>query len=372
MASSPELPEIGSVVAGRFELRSVLGKGGMGVVYEAHDNERDELCALKILSPHHGDKAKVVARFDLEAQITAKLHGPNVAKVFDVGALPDDSRYIAMELLTGRDLAAELAARGSLPISTAVDIAIQTAEAMTEAHALGVVHRDLKPANLFLVEDDDRLRVKVLDFGISRLVDDETHLTTEFSQLGTVAYMSPEQVESAARVDARTDVWSLGVVLYEMIVGRPPFEGAGTGILVAIMTRPAALPSLLVDDLPLGLEDVILRALEKSPDARFQSMEELATALAPWATKRRRRSRTRIALLAGLPILALAGAAAFLLAPETPSAASVPSASVAASASAAPSARHASSPRRASGAHSAQTPQSGAHISGAPRTTRRP
>ncbi|AKU94989.1 Serine/threonine protein kinase PrkC, regulator of stationary phase [Labilithrix luteola] len=149
MASSPELPKVGETVADRFELRRVLGEGGMGIVYEAFDHRGKRPCAIKVLFPHYCDQPQVIARFDREARITAKLKGSNVARVFDVGVLPSGVRFIAMELLVGRDLAMELQERGRLPVATAVDIAIQAAQAMDEAHALGVVHRDIKPRICF-------------------------------------------------------------------------------------------------------------------------------------------------------------------------------------------------------------------------------
>jgi eukaryotic-like serine/threonine-protein kinase len=320
-SSSPQLPELGDAIAERFELRRVVGEGGMGIVYEAFDRRAERPCAIKILYPHFCAHPQVIARFDREAQIAAKLKGPNVARVFEVGALPTGLRYIAMELLVGRDLAAEMKERGRLPVALAVDVVMQVAEAMDEAHAVGVVHRDLKPENVFLVAADEaradgRPIVKVLDFGISRLVHGNENLTADYTQLGTALYMSPEQIEAASRVDKRTDVWSLGVVLYEMLVGRPPFEGEGTGILVAIVTRPVPPPSTLRDDLPRGLEAVMMRALEKSPDARFQNMRELARALEPWAPRGgmqpARRWRTRVLML-GLAAAVVVGVAAISL-----------------------------------------------------------
>jgi serine/threonine-protein kinase len=386
MASSPELPKIGDTVADRFELRRVLGEGGMGIVYEAFDQRSKRPCAIKILFPHYCDQPHVIARFDREAQITRKLKGPNVARVFEVGALPSGVRFIAMELLVGRDLAMELQERERLPVAAAVDIAIQAAQAMDEAHALGVVHRDIKPENLFLVTaSTGRPVVKVLDFGISRLIHGDEHLTKDFVQLGTMLYMSPEQIEAASRVDRRTDVWSLGVVLYEMLVGRLPFEGEGTGVLVAIATRPVPTPSTLLDNFPPGLEAVMLRALEKSAEARFQNMEEFARALSPWApagsTYRRRRSRMRFALL-GFAAAAAIGVAAVTLnarstlppndssmfgSPTPSTSAPVASASLAAAPSRPPST--AASMRRTQTTRGPQMLHAGAHSSA---TTRRP
>jgi eukaryotic-like serine/threonine-protein kinase len=378
MASSPELPNVGDAVAGRFELRRVLGEGGMGIVYEAFDRRRERPCAIKVLFPHYCDQPQIVARFDREAKITATLKGPNVARVYEVGALPTGLRFIAMELLVGRDLSAELHERRRLPIATAVDIVMQVAGAMEEAHDAGVVHRDLKPENLFLVAGEEGPVVKVLDFGISRLTHGNEQLTADFTQLGTARYMSPEQIEAASRVDKRTDVWSLGVVLYEMLVGRAPFEGEGTGVLVSIATRPVPAPSSFVDDLPPDLEAVVMRALEKAPEARFQTMRDFSAALAPWARPGQappRRSRVR-PLLFGAAAVTVVGAAALgarsLLhheptVPPPPSASApvehVPSAaSAAARPSTAPSTRRAPASRglRDGGAPSV------------PRNTRRP
>ncbi|AKU94988.1 Serine/threonine-protein kinase PknB [Labilithrix luteola] len=228
--------------------------------------------------------------------------------------------------------------------------------------------------------------MKVLDFGISRLIHGDEHLTKDFAPLGTMLYMSPEQIEAASRVDRRTDVWSLGVVLYEMLVGRPPFEGEGTGVLVAIVTRAVPPPSTLLDNVPPGLEAVMMRALEKSADARFQNMAEFARALSPWApvgsTYRRGRSRKRVALV-GVGVAAAIGVAAVTLnarstmplndssmsAVPTPlPSAPTTSASLAASASRPPST--AASTRRAPATRGSQTPRAGAQPSA--KTTKRP
>jgi eukaryotic-like serine/threonine-protein kinase len=396
MASAPELPKVGETIGGRFTLGRVLGEGGMGIVYEALDARTQRPCALKILFPEHCNVPQIVARFDREARVAAKLKGPNVARVLDVGALSNDLRYIAMELLVGRDLETELRTRGRLPVADAVDIVVQAATAMREAHALGVVHRDLKPANLFLVEDAESKRaiVKVLDFGISRLMGDESKLTTDFSPLGTAVYMSPEQIESAARVDERTDVWALGVVLYELLAGRPPFDGQNTAVLVAVATKPVTPLSTVVDDVPPELEAVVMHALEKSPDARLQSMDELARALEPWAPAasiggaRRPRGGMKvirvIAALAALVALVALGVVAvgFVEARSTRTAGdeadlgASASASAAASSSASASAppRHASTtpPTRRSPAPHGSPPRAGTHASAKPTEPRRP
>jgi eukaryotic-like serine/threonine-protein kinase len=385
MAPAHKLLQVGDTIAGRYKLVGVVGQGGMGIVYRALDHQREQPCAIKVLFPHQSQNREVAARFEREARIAARLHGLNSVRILDVGILPDNLSYIVMELLEGKDLAAELEQRQRVSVVVAVDVTVQAAHAMSEAHALGIVHRDLKPANLFLctVPDSERPLVKVLDFGVSRLLrDEEDRLTTDWAQLGTAVYMSPEQIESAARVDERTDVWALGVVLYEMLVGRPPFDGAGTAVLVAIATRAIPPPSTFRDDLPSELEEIIMRALEKAPEARFQSMNDFARALAPWAPDepissvapaRSRRSRVGLVLLGvaaafaagGIALVVDAWAKLPLAEPAEPHAGSasadlgdpraVPAAFASRPFPGAPSAR------RALPAHGSQTPHGSSH-----------
>jgi serine/threonine-protein kinase len=192
---------------------------------------------------------------------------------------------MVMEHLSGNDLDAELRTRGALPVAEAVQILLEACDAIREAHALGVVHRDLKPGNVFLAQDGDRRVAKVLDFGISKLVADENvRMTQTQSAFGTPLYMSPEHIRSVKNVDHRTDIWSLGVILYEAVTGRVPFEAeTATAVAVAVAVEPLVPPSHHRPGLPAELDAVLARALEKDPNKRYQSIDALTAALAPLA-----------------------------------------------------------------------------------------
>jgi len=275
----------GYLIGDKYEVVQIIGAGGMGIVYEARHARLGQRVAIKMLLPELAQKADAVTRFEREARAAAHLRSPHVAKVFDVDALSDGTPYIVMELLEGRDLAEELGARGSFPIGEAVEYVLQACDAMAEAHRVGIVHRDLKPSNMFLARDGRRSIIKVLDFGISKVLDDEVlGVTTTRSGLGTANYMSPEQVRSAKHVDARGDVWSLGVVLYEMLTGSQPFPGdTATAVAAAIVAdRPVPLRSLRTD-VPAALERALMTALEKDRDRRFADAAALGAALAPFA-----------------------------------------------------------------------------------------
>lgn len=273
----------GETIAGKYLLLRRLGEGGMCVVFEAeHVNLRQGL-ALKVLRPELADDAGCVTRFEREARAAAQLRSPNVAKVFDVDYLPSGTPYITMELLVGVDLGAELGRSGRLPVELAVDYVRQACAGITEAHALGIVHRDLKPENLFLTELGeltDRKLVKILDFGIAKNVSDNARkLTAPDAVFGTVDYMSPEQIRSASHVDHRTDLWSLGVILYELLTGRTPFHGDARAVIAQIVSDPVPPPTALVPDLPPSLVATVMKALHKDPAKRFQSAGEMREAL---------------------------------------------------------------------------------------------
>ncbi|MBX3198654.1 MAG: protein kinase [Labilithrix sp.] len=282
---APTLPEVGDTIAGKYRIVRVIAEGGMGIVYEAVHKRLGQRFAIKVLYPHYSSSPEILARFDLEGRIASRLEGLNVARVFDIDALPNGVLFMVMELLAGHDLEAELVTRGTLGVAEVADIVSQAAAGMREAHALGVVHRDLKPANLFLtrVPGSDRHLVKVLDFGISRVMhDSQRRVTADFTTLGTALYMSPEQVRSASEVDARADIWALGIIMYELLTGAPPFEGQVTDVLVQVATAEIAPPRGRRPDIPAEVEAVIMRALERKPADRFQSMDELIDALRPW------------------------------------------------------------------------------------------
>lgn len=274
----------GTVLLGKYRIESVLGRGGMGMVVRVTHLHLGEDLALKILSPEAaagGPDAH--ARFLREAQASVRLRGEHVTRVSDVGVLPEGAPYIAMEYLRGVDLSGELARRGTLSPGDTVDYVLQACEALAEAHALGIVHRDIKPSNLFLTSRPDGTPlVKVLDFGISKApVAGPGLLTRTDTVMGTPGYMSPEQMKAARDVDARTDIWALGIVLYECLSGRRPFDAE---TFSAIVLRAATEPPPPMDPrIPRGLQAVVLRCLEKDRAARFPSMAALAAALAPFA-----------------------------------------------------------------------------------------
>ena len=277
----------GLTIAGKYLLLRRLGEGGMCTVYEAEHVGLRQGLALKVLKPELADDAGCVARFESEARAAAQLRSPNVARVFDVDWLPTGQPYITMELLVGNDLGNELARTGRLPIDLAVDYVRQACAGIAEAHALGIVHRDLKPENLFLTdlgELTDRKLLKILDFGIAKDISDSARrLTAPDAVFGTVDYMSPEQIRSASKVDHRSDLWSLGVILYELLTGRTPFHGDARSVIAQIVSDPVRPPTALVPDLPPSLVATVMKALHKDPALRFQSADELRAELAGYS-----------------------------------------------------------------------------------------
>ena len=233
LESTEGLPQPGDVLAGKYRVERVLGSGGMGVVVAAMHLTLQERVALKFLLPEGAKKEETVTRFLREARAAAKIKSEHVARVSDVGTLESGAPYLVMEYLDGSDLSALLRRDGPLPPRDAVEYVLQACEALAEAHAVGIVHRDLKPANLFLARHAGGApRIKVLDFGISKLTardpsmpPDDPSMTRTRAWLGSPLYMSPEQMRSARDVDTRTDIWALGVILYELLSGKPPFDG---------------------------------------------------------------------------------------------------------------------------------------------------
>jgi serine/threonine-protein kinase len=289
----------GSTIADKYIVERVVGEGGLGVVVSAHHKDLDQTVAIKYLRPKVLGSRVVVERFLREARLAAKIRSQHVVRVFDVGTLPEGGMpYMIMECLQGTDLGQVLATSGPLSVERAVDYVLQACEALAEAHASGIVHRDLKPDNLFLATGAaGKTVVKVLDFGISKLTAKRSEtgrlitgeLTEANDQFGTPVYMSPEQLRSSADVDARADVWAVGVILYELLSGKMPFEGAGLPELVtAILTaKPAPLEAACPHLSPKVrelLESVIDRCLEKERDKRFQNIAEFAQELRGFAT----------------------------------------------------------------------------------------
>ena len=275
----------------------------MGVVFAARHRELEQRVAIKFLLPEFAEQGMAAERFRREARAAARMRGEHVCRVLDVGTIESGIPFMVMEYLEGRDLASELDRRGQLPVEEAVGYLLEACEALAEAHVAGIIHRDLKPANLFLeTRADGSRRVKVLDFGVSKLLlslsEGAGALTKTSSLVGSPLYMSPEQLDSARDVDARTDVWALGVVLFELLTGSTPFRGETIPQLVAAVLQdaPVRLPPH-AQPLPPGLEEVMCRALAKQRDKRYGSVAELAQALAPYAPSRARESVARISRL---------------------------------------------------------------------------
>ena len=272
---------VGQVFLGKYQVESIVGQGGMGVVAECTHLALNERVALKMLRQDVMLDHDAVERFMREAQAAAKLRSEYVARVSDVGALENGTPYMVMEFLEGQDLGQLVAERGKLGIPWAVELMLQTCEALAEAHSLGIVHRDVKPSNLFVTwRPDGTALIKVLDFGISKTAaGTDMHLTQTQSLLGTPAYMSPEQMRSARNVDARTDIWSLGTVMYELIEGRKPFEAESFSEMCVKVAVDAPAPMVHA---PPELQQVVLRCLAKNPDQRYASMAELGRDLVPF------------------------------------------------------------------------------------------
>jgi serine/threonine-protein kinase len=323
---------VGDVIDGKYRVERVIGTGGMGLVVAATHLELGQPVAVKFLLAEGLARREVAARFIREARAAASIRGEHVARVLDVGRLENGAPYIVMEYLEGRDLE-QMVRAGPIPVADAVDYVIQACDAMAEAHRLGIVHRDLKPANLFLTQAPDGSPVvKVLDFGISKSSIDGSQqgLTNPAALMGSPLYMSPEQMRSARDVDHRTDIWSLGAVLYELCAGQPPFSADSIPALIAaIMSDP---PGSLRDrrpELPEGLVAIILRCLEKDRTMRFNDVGELAAALCAFAPHRSMAVVERAARILGsippppqshssVPVPSIAGEAQSLHAGTTP------------------------------------------------------
>ncbi|XXY50647.1 serine/threonine-protein kinase [Sorangium sp. So ce269] len=288
----------GQVLAGKYRVERVIGAGGMGVVVAATHLQLEERVAIKLLLPAAAHSRTLAERFVREARAAVKVKSEHVARVTDVGTLESGTPYMVMEYLSGSDLSDALRTGGRMPPQAAVEYVLQACEALAEAHAAGIVHRDLKPANLFLTRRADGSPcVKVLDFGISKVATGgaDPRITDTKAVMGSPLYMSPEQLKSSRDVDARTDIWALGVILFELLAGEPPFDGATMPQLcVAIMQGVPRPLAAFRADVPPALEAVVLRCLEKMPERRFRDIGELAEALAPFAAGRARISIERI------------------------------------------------------------------------------
>jgi eukaryotic-like serine/threonine-protein kinase len=292
-ASSVPSFKYGATLAGKYVLEDRIGAGGMGEIYAARNDVTGARVAVKIMRGDTGRNEKAVRRFLREGRVAAKLESRHVTRVYEFGVSKDDGvLFCVFELLQGIDFAELITRDGPAPIALCVDRMMEALAGVAEAHVNGIVHRDLKPGNLFLVDDGSEGEiVKVLDFGIAKILQggELVHgaLTSTTALVGSPLYMSPEQLKSSKNVDVRADIWSLGVVLYEMTTGDVPFMGSSLGTLLKAVLEGRPTPAAeRRPEIPAPLSAAIMRCLAHDADARFATVHELASAIAPFGTNR--------------------------------------------------------------------------------------
>ncbi len=281
MQGDPLLALIGKVIGGNYRVEALVGKGGMGAVYRARQLSLDREVAIKVLIGPLAMDTELLERFQREARAASNIGHPGIIQVIDLGYLDQGAPFIAMELLAGEDLRAKLTRERALRTEEAILLVLQVLDALGAAHDKGIVHRDLKPENIFLVYRQGRFpMIKLLDFGLSKIKGADRKLTGTGALLGTPHYMSPEQVRGDSKVDHRSDVYAAGVILYEMLTGKPAYDGPSVqSILVSISTEDPKPPRLLRPDIPESVQQVILRAIARDPGQRYQSLSEMAADL---------------------------------------------------------------------------------------------
>jgi serine/threonine-protein kinase len=379
--TNPILP--GQILAGKYRVERIVGQGGMGVVVEARHVTLDERVALKFLLPGYATQPDASPRFLREAKAAVKIKSEHVARVADVGTLETGAPFMVMEFLDGTDLSNKLSKEGVLAVEDAVDYVIQGCDALAEAHGYGIVHRDIKPANLFLTRRPNGMPlVKVLDFGISKTTGPQVDsLTKTSTAMGSALYMSPEQMQQARGVDHRTDIYALGVTLYQLLAGRQPFYADTLPELCAAVFTGTPTPlGSLRPDVPPGLAAVLEKAYARDRGARYQSIGEFVVALAPYAPRRSQPVVESVAKMSGLetPVATDQLRSASPGAPASPPAAGIPrtlaSAGVAVSGgpplvAAPPQAPYGPTPVTVTPAHPDASKPPGAVLGGLPQTT---
>ncbi len=286
MEKASEERIVGTIVAGKYRVRRVIGSGSMGIVCEAEHLEIGKRLAIKVIDASLAGMSDIAMRFRQEARAASLVESQHIVQVFDVGADEKLGLYLVMEYLTGEDLAARIAREKRLSADAAVRFAVQVARGLAKAHEAGVVHRDLKPANIFLTDrEDDEPLVKILDFGISKVIDasradSKLKLTRAGTVVGTPQYMSPEQAQGFS-VDEKTDVWALGLVLYEMLAGRPAYPELPTyeAFIIHLVSHPPDPLQKVAPWVPVPLAEVVHQAIEHDLDARIPNCIELARRL---------------------------------------------------------------------------------------------